>query len=926
MTRWIALVLWLAGSPLAYSATYFVSNDGNDRNDGRSAGRPWRTLQKVNSSFGRLQPGDVVLFRRGDRFGGSLVISKSGVAGRPIRIGAYGSGPRPILDGFHRLSGWRSMGGHRWQASFAAPEGKVPILFTNLRFRPVGRYPNADQSNGGYLTINGGNGRTQFTSSALKGGPWRGAEAVIRARRWIIDRSPITQHSGQRITVKQPVSYPVEDGFGFFVVNHLNTLDREGEWAYHGWTKELFLYTKRNPNSQAIIVPRFSSLITLRDRRYVRIENLELWGSARSTIFMRNSQHVSVNNCRLFGNGQNAITLEYSKNVTLTHNTFSYTNSTGVLVEQGSAYTEIGHNSFEYTGLVAGMGKNGDHSYNAIRGKTRHLNVHHNRINGVGHNGVSFVGDHINVQYNHIRNFCRVKDDGAGIYGGRAITDNATVIQIKNNIVGEGRPPGINNGTPYQNVIHVNGIYLDQRNNNVTIEDNTLYGCGYFGMFLHNVRDARVTRNVMYDNLRALGLLHSARGDRPMRGINFQNNELFARQASQELMQVASAHNDHFRLGTLNYNYYYTPLKREQTIRLSDGNYKPTFYNVAQWKAASPYDQATRTNPRQWPTFEISRYLSSNLLPNALFSSGLQSWQVWSSQGNGLIRHGNGTMDGGSLVMQFSGGNKAGNSKMTVSPSRGMGAVRQGQRYVLRYHTKSNGSNEELAAKITTRRGAFQLASNVHATSTTPERRRVETFFTINRSLSDALLKFDVAQNGQQIHLDNVELRRVQTRWVDYNRYVQFVTNPSTRRKSVPLPAGRWRTLRGQTHQGSVSLEPFRSLILVNDNAGATQRTSEMVAKAETSDSVATAEAIALRVGAFPNPLLEGDDLTVAVQVPDGPAEVQMYDADGKLLWHDTLVESTDLRFPRATLGTPGLRLIKVTTDTSEVSEKVIIR
>ena len=925
MMRWILLGLYLACSSLAYATTYYVSGNGNDRNSGRSTGQTWRSLNKVNTMIETLQPGDEVLFRRGDRFTGSLIISKSGAAGRPIRFGAYGSGDRPIIDGFHRLSGWHSLGGNRWKASYDAPQGKVSALFINLQFQAIGRYPNLNQANGGYLSINGGNGRNQFSSVALKGGPWKGAEAVVRARRWILDRLPITQHSGSRITLGASTCYRAENGFGFFIVNHLNTLDQEGEWAYHPGSKELFLYTQRDPNTRAVIVPRISTLITIRDRHDIRIDNLDLWGSSMAAIFVRNSKDVIVNNCRLFGNGQDGVTLEYTKNVTLKYNTFLYTNNNGVMVSKGATYTEIANNTFEHTGMVAGMGQNDNHSYNAIRGTTNYLNVHHNRINGVGHNGITFVGDHIDVQYNFVQNFCQVKDDGGGIYAGIKTSNSPSEIQIKNNIVGAGTPPGISYGTPNLEVAHVNGIYLDRSNSDVTIEDNTVYGCAYFGLLFHNVRNTRIARNVLYNNKRTLGLFHSDRGDRPMRGISFQNNELFSRQASQELIQIYSTHNDYFQLGTINYNYYYSPLKREQIIRVSDRNFKATLYSVAQWKADSPYDQSTQTNTKLWPAFEINRYLSGNLLPNAQFTSGIQSWQEWSSRGNGAIRYGKGVLDGGSLAMQFS--SSTGNSQMFVSPLQRMGAVRKGERYVLRYTSESNGTNELLDAKIANRRGAYKLVSNTHYSSPKTQRQSVEAFLTINEFLSDAVLKFGLSENKQQIHIDNVELRRVETKPINYAQYVQFLTNPSTRKTTFSLPGGNWKSLRGQTYQGSVSLDPFRSIILVNSDQGAVHRTQEQEVAAKSSaaeDSVLLTDDL-LQVGAYPNPLRQGDDLTLAVQVPDGPAEVQMYDADGQLLWHDILTESTDMRIPHTELGSPGLRLIKVTTDTEEVTEKVLV-
>lgn len=77
---------------------YFVSTSGNDKNDGLSADKPIKTLEKVNSLD--LVPGDAVLFRRGDVWrrlipdGSAMVITRPGVT-----YSAYGTGPKPILDG-----------------------------------------------------------------------------------------------------------------------------------------------------------------------------------------------------------------------------------------------------------------------------------------------------------------------------------------------------------------------------------------------------------------------------------------------------------------------------------------------------------------------------------------------------------------------------------------------------------------------------------------------------------------------------------------------------------------------------------------------------------------------------------------------------------------------------------------------------------
>lgn len=80
---------------------YYVSTDGNDENDGKSEKTPWASLDKV-SSF-EFKEGDLVLFKRGDSWRGSLGV-KSGIA-----YSAYGKGYKPRIlaaNEAHTLGNW----------------------------------------------------------------------------------------------------------------------------------------------------------------------------------------------------------------------------------------------------------------------------------------------------------------------------------------------------------------------------------------------------------------------------------------------------------------------------------------------------------------------------------------------------------------------------------------------------------------------------------------------------------------------------------------------------------------------------------------------------------------------------------------------------------------------------------------------------
>lgn len=73
---------------------YYVSNAGNDENDGKTPATAWQTLAKISEA--ELAEGDGVLFRRGDIFRGS-VKAQAGVT-----YAAYGEGEKPRFYGWDK--------------------------------------------------------------------------------------------------------------------------------------------------------------------------------------------------------------------------------------------------------------------------------------------------------------------------------------------------------------------------------------------------------------------------------------------------------------------------------------------------------------------------------------------------------------------------------------------------------------------------------------------------------------------------------------------------------------------------------------------------------------------------------------------------------------------------------------------------------
>src|SRR4051794_10935641 len=226
-------------SAKAFSTTYYFSSTGGDdsrsTSQAQSSSTPWKTLSKLNSIFSGLKPGDAVLLKRGDQFPGSITIAASGSSSAPITIGAYGTGAKPIITGFVTLSGWTSLGNGIYEsAANTSLRSTVNMVLVNNVVKAMGRYPNEDAANRGYLLFQSHSGTSSITSNQISGIPnFVNAELVIRTNRFYTDRCPVNAQSSTTVSYKTQTGSTPVDGFGFFFQNSPSTLDKTGEWYYN---------------------------------------------------------------------------------------------------------------------------------------------------------------------------------------------------------------------------------------------------------------------------------------------------------------------------------------------------------------------------------------------------------------------------------------------------------------------------------------------------------------------------------------------------------------------------------------------------------------------------------------------------------------------------------------------------------------------
>ncbi|MBZ5583153.1 MAG: right-handed parallel beta-helix repeat-containing protein, partial [Acidobacteriia bacterium] len=151
--------------------THYVDcASGSDRNSGGSPSAAWKTVEKASATT--FAPGDALLFHRGGRCRGSLWPKGSGEDGRPIRAGAYGEGPLPIIDAgsgeaaiklfdqqYWEIEKLETVGGNPYGVWIGASPGSRPLRHFVLRglvVHDVGGTPKRKAS--GLVVITGADG------------------------------------------------------------------------------------------------------------------------------------------------------------------------------------------------------------------------------------------------------------------------------------------------------------------------------------------------------------------------------------------------------------------------------------------------------------------------------------------------------------------------------------------------------------------------------------------------------------------------------------------------------------------------------------------------------------------------------------------------------------------------------------------------
>lgn len=706
----LLLVLWFAAANV-WAATYHVdASSGNDRQSGLSdpAGdiSPWQSLDRVHRA--RLKKGDTVLFKRGGRWLGPLML-QSGVT-----YGAYGSGALPVISGAVEVQ--VPMGSPATGAVHVMPlnlGGQVPTqLFMEDASGRVAKLTRARHPNVGRGAFGEG---SRYLAVAADQDPGRSDElridagvipsqaemahavAFVRNDRWVSSAYNIERlHKGRVLSI-HPIRreiLPVRPGWGYWLENERWMLDAPGEWFYDQRKRQLHVWlpdgvATRLGKLRLSVVPHG---VVGRDAGRFTLQDIEI-------------QETADDGLNITGAGD-AFRIERVVVARAGHRGLHITDSEGGTLKQvqalDSADEGISLGDFRFMPHVQ-PSRNIDISGCVVRNAGMGYYAHSAVVLGDGGRledcrieNSSFIGIHAwknnVIKGNHVMGSCLAFDDCGAIYtisrhGGRR--GYPLNVLIEGNLI-TAAPGGLaasdasrRDGVPgaaWRS--ETRGIYLDDDSRDVRVQGNTVSGHDH-GVLLHLATRNAIHGNVIHGNRDSQIWFQQNDVDHPVRANQVTHNTLLGHVGSL-LMVLTNDFGDVLDFARFAGNRYLAP-GTAQPIQLVRGP-QPTPVRLDDWQRLS--GEAGAYFQRRTPAPSTSTPKADRLV-DGHFDRGFSGWGSW---GLRVASQGQGCAQGPCvrLIPEGAQKNQSGVPYGFINTTQSL-SIKQGARYVVSFQARAKG-------------------------------------------------------------------------------------------------------------------------------------------------------------------------------------------------------------------------------------------
>jgi len=566
-------------SDFSCASTYYISNYGNDNNNGLSPVTAWRSIEKLNSAMTKIKPGDAVLFERDGYFSGQINLTASGDENNSLIFGAYGEGRNPVITGAVPLVNWSA---HYDNIYKTTSDTLIKNLFSNGRRLILARYPNS-----GFMSIKNPfiDPKTGFTDSELKQskGYWNGSNVRMRTINWAYEHSSVKDFTNGKLTFSEPTYFPTLPGWGYFLDNNLDELDSEDEWfsSYDYFQKGVVYFKPDDENNPANLIIEGSiygyGFYSFRNLVNVKIQDLNIKNQYLSGIyFTGNKKKIDIINCTFNYQSECGINLlNISENCNIANCNFYDINGKAIYLLNAEK-TNINNNIFRNIGMMPGYGVTGDsHGMSAIvASNCNSIIISGNNIENTGHDGINCIGYSNLIEKNVIKNSLLLLNDGGAI---KSYGKNNTNTIWKNNFIFN--VPGNLEGTAGDNKIYAAGNYLDAYCSEMSVINNTIVDCGLSAINMYDECNSNTIKgNVCYGNQTGIYIYKEIN---PFLNNSFAGNIFYGLNENNYSVML-KARSSGFVPGKFDSNYYCNPFNSDLFVYQS-GQIK-TLKNFNAWK------------------------------------------------------------------------------------------------------------------------------------------------------------------------------------------------------------------------------------------------------------------------------------------------------------------------------------------------------
>lgn len=825
--RPVLLLFFLFYGLSGRATNYYVSATGNDVSSGTSPMSAWRSVARVNQAMtaNLFNPGDSLLFKRGDTFNGqiSLNLQTDGTAMARFVMGAYGTGAKPLLKGTLRVQGWvaETVNG---LPMFTRAGWSQPLrhMYLNDRQLLIARLPNS-----GYLTMTAdGNQNTPSVVAAEFGQnpAWAGATIHVRAGNDAIDTRVVQNIGGSTATLSAGgLTFQPKAGWGYIMENKLAFLDQRGEWFFDEVGQKLYVYppagidlTQPTMLAEGSVADYGIELYGSSD--YVTIRDIDFRYQCKAGIFNYDLDNGQILNCTFSGQGEHGINIEGAggaRNCLIDGNTFRDQNNSAFRIKCTNCV--ITNNDSRRNFLVPGYAKTGliDGLAMAVSGQANR--IRHNRIDSSGYHGLSTLSLRDTIEFNVISNCGLTKNDVGGIYswGNFSIQNPDTLIAsnayIRRNLIYN--VGGTLAGTPAGNETLSHGIYLDDACWRYRVTENTVYNGASSGIFIQSCRNIRIDNNLCYNNSGTQFQINTKRvSDAPLTvGTIMTDNTAISTRNEDYSLVLFSAEPGYEPIGQLDRNRWYNPYS-DYVVKLHTTTLNQ-LYALFQWRAAKRQDLASRPAWYRSLGWENIAFQMPNLKSNPTFDANLNGWvtALWTNSAGQWLSG-----------APFNGGygriNRTDPANEFLVEGRDLPSLTTNTLYHISFSALASQDFQNLTTWGRKQECCYDFYNDF--TRQFPVRTTRGEFATIVNNTQSfagpAMLQFMMPKAVSSFSLDNVSVRRITaTPEIGTQKAILF-TNPTKAPITIQLAgATNWFTVDSvRVTTGSLTLSPFSGRVL----------------------------------------------------------------------------------------------------------------